>query len=87
MSFITCPECGAELIEGKKFCSECGAKLEAEAKPVESAAEETILAQKSESVAEAKEQPMSVEKSAEKAEVKLPVENPESVEKGDTNHG
>ena len=75
------------MIEGKKFCSECGAKLEAEAKPVESAAEETILAQKAESVTVEKEQPMLVEKSAEKSEVKLPVENPESVEKGDTNHG
>ncbi|MBR2435400.1 MAG: zinc ribbon domain-containing protein [Lentisphaeria bacterium] len=25
---ITCPECGAAVAEGKKFCGECGTKIE-----------------------------------------------------------
>ena len=30
-SGVTCPECGAEVAPGKRFCGECGAKIEVEA--------------------------------------------------------
>ncbi|MGN1225070.1 MAG: zinc-ribbon domain-containing protein [Ruminococcus sp.] len=39
---LICPVCGAEIAEGQKFCSHCGAKNEAKPEPAAEAKTETV---------------------------------------------